>query len=183
MSIYSIAIKHLFPKIMAVCLLQLLELQKAKLLYVHNQRLYREDIAILLHEIKPLYSGSNPSINNKKAISRLLRLCNFESWRKRTAFFGDQLLYGCEIDILCTQPLPSVKWFNFQQHNGYISSAKSLQPVQLVYFSLTVCTTSVTLSVIQSFINLIVWSICCCWRWNPTGWLWGLPCCCHHDAP
>ena len=150
MQIYSIAIKNVFPKIMAVCLLKLLELQKSKLLYVNNQRLNREDIAILLYKI-PLYH------------------C-------RCFMAVQQTFYVLILALL---------------YNGSISisiSPKSLQPVQLVYFnlnqcSLTVCTTSVTLSVIQSFINLIVWSICCCWRWNPTGWLWGLPFCCHHDAP
>ena len=49
-----------------------------------------------------------------------------------------EMLYSCAIDILSTKPCPSVQWFDSQQQNGYISSAKSLiEEIKTFCFSST----------------------------------------------
>ena len=50
-----IGVKNLIQKAKVICFLQPLKLKKTKCLYFLNQRLSRENIAILLRGIKPLY--------------------------------------------------------------------------------------------------------------------------------
>ena len=62
-NVYSTAIKHLIPKIMAVCFLQVLKLWERSV-FISVIRGNRAEIAIMLHGIKPLYRRARLNRSN-----------------------------------------------------------------------------------------------------------------------